>query len=491
MLSANENTVERSSTQMYINTLSINWITTYMVKLLEVISYDKVIINEAEVDKPPTGLQYILGDDTFEFKGQMWQRVKPDGSPGRMAFKDEVNQLNDMWSELGTKFGNQGNAADYDNARTGNVNLDANAKMWSGSKEKGFLVKIGSHAFKFPDEKAATEFIEDFNRGSKPVRQTLLDNVADRQLGAGSRFMEGYRASGSTLGDFLEKNSTAKFILTNPLMKLALSIFEIAGWSTALLHSHVANCAYWQDLQAQGDLTQEEVDDLILSSQAALGAQISALCLTMFKGVRRIRMFLTMARTISNVWAGVMAGTGVGLPGAIAMLAARETAFFLVQWWLTRPANQRILAEWIAGFLDNIIARAITGGIAGVTGLALNSLSGALGEFDLGFDQLLRDGGWEYSASKDQKNPQIYASTEWAKLAFQNVIYPPQKVMAVPFIAVGDRRRLMQSKFSEMFNITFTQNTDNEQPGEIDLGSEANEKDGIEPQTATADPEVS
>jgi hypothetical protein len=63
--------------------------------------------------------------------------------------------------------------------------------------------------------------------------------------------------------------------------------------------------------------------------------------------------------------------------------------------------------------------------------------------------------------------------------------------MAVPFIAVGDRRRLMQSKFSEMFNITFTTSTDNEKPGEIDLGSEANEKDGIEPQTATADPEVS
>lgn len=420
--------------------------------------------------RPPAGTQMDLDGKTYEFRGRMWVEVNADGSYGRPAPRAVGNELNGLWEEV--RGNPQGSPDDMESARTGNVDLDKNARYWTGSDNRHF-VKIGSHAFRFESSAAAERFIEQYNEATRTNRQSIVDNVADRRLGAGGRAVNGWRAGNyNNLDEALERIPGIGPILQSRTMGFVFRVFEIFGWSAALLQSHVANCAYWKNQASEGEITEEEAEDLILSSQAALGAQITVLTLNMFRSVRRLRMFISGARVLTNMAAAIMAGTGVGLPGAIALIAARETGFFLIQWMLTSPAVQRKVAEWVASFLDYAIMRTIIESLAGITGQALAVASSALDNIGLGFDNLLRQGGWEYAPS-DRETGEVYASTEWAKLVFQDVLFPPDRNFQVPYIPPGERRRLLQSTFASMYDLTFDE-SDAEGDANQELGTPEN-----------------
>ena len=415
--------------------------------------------------RPPAGTQLDLDGKTYEFRGRMWVEVNTDGSYGRPAGRAAQTELNGFWEE--TRGRPQGSVEEMDSARRGNVDLETRARYWTGSSDRGFFVKIGSHAFKFESQGQADRFIESWNAADRTARRGLVDRFVNARLGAGGRFVEGWRSGGfQSLEDAIDRIPGARTILNSRALGFVFRIFEIFGWSTALLHSHVANVAYWKDQVSQGELSESDAEDLIMSSQAALGAQITILCTNMFRSVRRIRLFISGARVISNMWAAVMAGTGVGLPGAIALIAARETGFFLIQWMLTRPSFQRKIAEFVAGFLDYTIARVLIESLAAITGQGLAALSAALDEVGLGFDNLIRDGGWEYSPS-ESASQDVYASTEWAKLVFQDVLFPPDRNFEVPYIPTGERRRLLQSTLASMYDLQFEADSEGDPTQEL------------------------
>jgi len=444
-----------------------------MVKLLEVISYnDYEIVNEEETPdasrRPPVGTIMSAGGNTYEFKGAMWVKINSDGSDGRPASRDIRAELDAQWDEV--RRNPAGSADDMESARRGRVNVEARAALWTSNNTNHF-VKVGSHAFKFDTEDAAKDFMRTWNRGNSTVRTDMLEQFGNRRVGAGTRFAEGWRSAGfQSIDEAIDRMPFVRTILANRFVQSVFKVFEVFGWSTLLLQTHVVNVAYWKDLADKGELTQQEAEDLIMSSQAAFGAQVTVLLLAMFRSGRQIRLFLSGARVITNMWAAVAASTGVGIPGALALIAARETAFFLVQYLLTRPAIQRKLAETISSFLDYTIIRFAVESLAGITGAGLGVASRALDDIGLGFENLIRDGGWEYTPKDQEDVTQAFASTEWAKLIFQDVLFPPDRNFEVPYIATGERRRLLQSKLGSMFRITFESQSDAE------LGTPSNPK---------------
>jgi len=208
-----------------------------------------------------------------------------------------------------------------------------------------------------------------------------------------------------------------------------------------------------QDID-NGTIDQDEGAEIVNVLKAQLALCLIMSLMVIFRNGALLGKLISYIRPIIRLIAAGATVSVVGtIPGIIALLA-NEVAWGLVIYALSSPTVQRYAAEFIAGsLLGPVIAEA--GKYAGTAMQFLNQASEemlgvSIRDGDLfGFDQTERGG----------REGEYYASAEWAKLLFQDMLFPPaQKSMLVPYITPARREGLLEEAFG------LTNPTQNQQP---------------------------
>lgn len=207
----------------------------------------------------------------------------------------------------------------------------------------------------------------------------------------------------------------------------------------------------WTMFEIINDLETESNDDADLQQYnqelrdilvAQISVQVLIILRIIFGNARLFNKALSGIKwTVRAAQAGV-ASTGVGaIPSAISLLVS-EAGWLIAGWAITRPGVQLAMAEWFHGTLMEPVL-----GFAGelVVG-ALTALDAALdGEYGTG--ALRRWFGWEgqSDAIGDAEEKEVVGSSEWAKLVFRGLLFPPNREkVKVPYIAPEQRATLLR-----------------------------------------------
>ena len=223
-------------------------------------------------------------------------------------------------------------------------------------------------------------------------------------------------------------------VFNNPIFKGFLKLLSIFGVNYLLYQSFIVNYDEVKNTPASefddGAAEKEELLDVITG---LFVSQVILVLSMMFRAVRTVTVINLIRTPIRLIQAGA-AATGVGtIPSLISMIIT-EAAFWGATYLLTRPAFQMKLAEWIANTVASPIFETI-GNAADVAAISLNTMTeGAFGGATLR-DALTFEGG-----VKKMPTGTAYSSSEWAKIAFQDMIFPPDmEKVKVPYLILGDR----------------------------------------------------
>ena len=158
---------------------------------------------------------------------------------------------------------------------------------------------------------------------------------------------------------------------------------------------------------------------------------------------------------------GAAAATGVGAAVSIPSLILSEAVWIIIPMILMLPIVQRSIAEFLAStFLGDVFEGVGEKGMQAL-GVADRALDGKFGtgwfrdkmEGDLtprnldgsGSDVGTGRGGFEEKIKKGRKGT-YYGNSQWAKLVFGSMLFPPdQKSRLVPYIAPSRREQLLNS----------------------------------------------
>lgn len=146
--------------------------------------------------------------------------------------------------------------------------------------------------------------------------------------------------------------------------------------------------------------------------------------------------------TVRSVQGGA-ALTGVGaLPSALTFLVT-EAGWLVAGWIISSETVQRALAEWIHDSMFSGIFEVVGQGISGAATVLDAAFDGRFGT------RALRRGmGWDTRDPEDVEDGEYTSSSEWAKLVFHGLLFPPgEEQKVVPYIPPEERERLLRAKF--------------------------------------------
>jgi hypothetical protein len=339
-----------------------------------------------------------------------------------------------------------------------NPDLDASiiGKSQKGkyiNKNDKFLAKAGGQVFRFDNKSQAKKFVEEYNNKKVKKRTKFVNKYSSQRLNLAQKFGSAWRG----LEDVpAKKRSTVRKFVSGFAnirgVKLMARVFEAMGFSYLLLETHAYNVAYFQDQAeigpAAGGMSQQEAADHIIAAQASVSAQITVLLIaSLSSNVRKVRQFITGVRLGVRALQGVVGATGVGFFPALLSAIVSEAGFLLAQYYLTRPSVQRALTEWLVEYMSNSVLRTVLEGMANITGVGLKAANAALDSVTggaVGIDEFLNRGGFTTGKGRTTPSGTAYASSEWAKLTFQNSLFPPgTSSQLVEYIPPAERQRLI------------------------------------------------
>lgn len=207
----------------------------------------------------------------------------------------------------------------------------------------------------------------------------------------------------------------------------------------------------WTAFEIINDLETESSDDadLLQYNQelrdilvAQITIQVLIILKIIFSNAKLFNKALSGIKwTVRAAQAGA-ASTGVGaIPSAISLLVS-EAGWLIAGWAITRPGVQLAMAEWFHGTLMG----SVLGGAGSLAVGAFTALDAALdGEYGTG--ALRRGLGWEGQgdAIGDAEEKEVVGSSEWAKLVFRGLLFPPSREkVKVPYIAPEQRATLLR-----------------------------------------------
>ena len=302
-------------------------------------------------------------------------------------------------------------------------------------------------------KQAAEEFLDamrdqglDQSKGSEIRRFASQRNVTIRDL-SGLKNTLSRRAAAASAKNFadLEKlkvGRTLNTILSSPFWKgffriLGAVAFPVAAYANMIeIINDLEN-----EVEQNPDLEQEnyELRNILIGQ---LSVQVGLVLLIIFKNANLFRRALGAIKWTVRAVQGSVALTGVGALPSLASVLLTESAWLIAGWVISSETVQRGLAEWIQ---DSMFAGIVAGagaGVAATVGFLDNALDGAFGT-----RTLRRELGWD-SESADGPEGEVTSSSEWAKLVFHGLLFPPGKEkQLVPYINPGERTRLLEEKF--------------------------------------------
>ena len=388
------------------------------MKLVELISEEKIIIKEEAIKIEPLTRLSVGGIDyKWNEKTKQWVDAKTN-NPAKAGV---AAKLTKTYKGLNAK----PNFSDPSKARAVPVN-------------NGFLVNLKDQTFKFTTEKDANKFITKL-KGGKSIPTALKDFKPEsfKELGrnAFNKFKIGVSLTAEQADDLISKSSRLTKIATSPYFTGFFKLLGILGINVALYKTYIIN--YDQvastpdsEFKEGGAAEKEELLDIITGLFVSQVILVTSMAFRVIRVVTLVNLIRTPIRAMQLGGAA----TGVGTVPSLITMIVTEAAFWGATYLLTRPGVQMKLAEYIASVGASVFFGAV-GAAADTIAVSLNSVTnGALG------GATLRDALTFKKGVKKMPTGTAHASSEWAKLAFQDMIFPPDmEKVKVPYLILGDR----------------------------------------------------
>jgi hypothetical protein len=244
------------------------------------------------------------------------------------------------------------------------------------------------------------------------------------------------------LGEIRRVGPTLRAALQNPYIRGFGRIAGATGLAANLIFS---------GMEIINDLENEAEDDPNVLEEnmelrnivvGQISVQVMFLLLQVMRNASLFNRALRWIKWTVRSAQGAAALTGVGTIPSVLSVLITEAGWLVAGWVITSPSVQRSLAEWMHG---NIMGVFVGGLGAGVV-MASSALDAAFdGQFGTGaFRRAL---GWERRDAEEAPEGEYSSSSEWAKLVFHGLLFPPgREQMLVPYIAPEQRAALLRQK---------------------------------------------
>ena len=190
----------------------------------------------------------------------------------------------------------------------------------------------------------------------------------------------------------------------------------------------------------RGEMTNEEALELRNILLGQLTIQVLAFWVSVFRSARSVSRVISIIRWGVRAAQGATAATGVGIPFALGSFLLTEAGFWAIQYIITSPTIQRAIAEWLQGNMFGDIV-----GVVGMGTAAAINVANEVFDGQYGTGALRRAIGFEEGQNEEVAG-EVYASSEWAKLVFHNLLFPSNERILVPYISPDRREQLINEK---------------------------------------------
>ena len=327
------------------------------------------------------------------------------------------------------------------------IQFEAQGRVTAKEQAENFLAKIR-------EENTVTR---NGKQEPKPLTKEMLKKAARATPTATLRSLAGFKqslsrlaaqASASNYADLEKIPKVGPFlnhIMTSPSWKGFFKIVAAVGFP---LMAYANMIEIINELQTEAEATQDqelkkknyELSNILIGQ---LSIQVLLVLFIIFRDASLFRKALRAIKWTVRAIQGGAALTGVGTIPSIISLLITEAGWLVAGLVISSPTVQRALAEYLHGLMF------IGTGVAFVG----STVRGAAQVLDTVFDgaygtsSLRRDLGWD-SKSADAPDKEVTASSEWAKLVFKGLLFPPGKEKhLVPYMTNGQRTAALESVF--------------------------------------------
>ena len=214
----------------------------------------------------------------------------------------------------------------------------------------------------------------------------------------------------------------------------------------------------------EGEITEAEYIDKVEVAWGMYAIQIAGIMIVFLRVGKNVTSMVRAIRTIVRTGQLAVGSSGVGTIPAIISALVSEAGFQLAIYALTNPTTQKALVDWIVEWgQESLIGAMLQGSVelagTGLQGAAsiLNNITGGIIGSD---DFFAASGAAEASGFVDPGareipgvNGSAYATSQWARLVFQDLIFPPGTSLEsrkVPYYTRSRREIMMAEDFGPL-----------------------------------------
>jgi hypothetical protein len=216
----------------------------------------------------------------------------------------------------------------------------------------------------------------------------------------------------------------------------------------------------------EGEITEAEYVDKVEVAWGMYAIQITGIMLVFLKTGKNVTFVVKQIRNLVRAGQLAAGGTGVGTIPAIISALVTEAGFQLAIFALTNPKTQKFLVDYIVEWgQESLFGSMIQGGVE-MAGQGLNAAAAGLNALTGGLvgseDFFSASGAAEASGFVDPGAREIagvdgsaYATSQWARLVFQDLIFPPGTSIEsrkVPYYTRTRREIMMAEDFGALVN---------------------------------------
>ena len=410
------------------------------MKLSEVTLKKTHLIFEDETDTrvPEVGTTTDIDGKTYKWRGQMWTEVKPDGSNGRPAPTGVGNRLTSQW-------------------RTSNPVGRGVFKLTPGVQQLAddrFMVTLPDtttvvNTTTLADAEKIQARVDDLSSGTPAqISNTIDTEIRNGKLKGDFKrsFSLGRVIRNATAADYenVQKSSNSNIgkLLNNRMYKNVMLLLgntvSVVGpiWGMKIEIENI-NLEIEEAQRSGGDV--QRLQDIRNILQGQLVAYFAAQVARLLTKIRFVRALMAPIRMAVRGGQLATALTGVGAPAAFLSMIVTEALWIVIPLILSTSSIQRWLAEIIVDSTFKDIFVNTGRSLENITNQAAIALDGKFGTGALakaisGFDPKETEG----------VTGEYYGESEWAKLVFGTLLFPPsQKSRLVPYIPEGRRETLL------------------------------------------------
>ena len=312
--------------------------------------------------------------------------------------------------------------------------------------------------FVFDDADAAQRFANSAKTGIANGSITSIDELRTMSRQAGGQYRPRWTPNSSAARNINSLDDLDRFANNNNLSKISrwltsggpVKMFALravtamaaaGGLAFSAYGSIIANIEeYEQAVREDPDLL-EEYGSVEEYSRVAFGQLFAMFGVALAVAYRTPQTVFRIVRRASNAvaLAATVGSGGAGAIPAIIGIVIREGSFFLISMALTSQTVQDALTRWLMGttFGDLI---GLFGDFVQTTAAALDEATNGL----VGSQNLRRSLGFEQGDPTAAVQGEYVSSSEWAKLVFGPMLFPPaMERQMVPYISPARREELL------------------------------------------------